>query len=155
MILDSSAFVARPHLLTALWHHAISLDCAEDRVLFRQGDNPSGLFFLHAGDASMTMQSDRGVEVVTAVMEPGSLLGLPAIVIDKPYSMTAVAKTGATVGFVNRNDFSAMMLSEPALAMMILQVLAAEVRSTRLAFANGEPSPHRGRSLRRKPLTPA
>ena len=147
--------MARPHLLTALWHHAISLDCAEDRVLFRQGDNPSGLFFLHAGDASMTMQSDRGVEVVTAVMEPGSLLGLPAIVIDKPYSMTAVAKTGATVGFVNRNDFSAMMLSEPALAMMILQVLAAEVRSTRLAFANGEPSPHRGRSLRRKPLTPA
>lgn len=59
--------------------------------------------------------------------------------------MTAVAKSGATVGFLTRDDFSALMSAEPSLAFMILQVLAAEVRSTRVALSGSHASPHRGR----------
>src|SRR5258708_5306218 len=113
MFLDPSAFVAGPDLIRALWHDAISLHCAEDRELFRQGDDPSGLFLLHSGDATMMLENDGGVQVARFRMAPVSILGLPALVSDKPYSMSAVAKRGAMVGFVNRNDFSALMLTEP------------------------------------------
>jgi CRP-like cAMP-binding protein len=150
MFLDSSAFVAGPELISVLWKHAVLLECAEDLELFRQGDDPCGLYFLHSGEATMMMQNEDGIQVARALMDPGSILGLPALVSDKPYSMGAVAKKGATVGFVTREDFSILMLSEPALAMMILRVLAAEVSSSREALSEWRTAPRRGRGLRRK-----
>ena len=144
---DPTAFVAEPDLIRALSQHAIQLDCSEGRKLFRQGDNPSGLFVIHRGDATMILENDGGIQVARVPMPPGSILGLPALVSDKPYSMSAVAKKGATVGFVNRNDFSALMLTEPLLALMIVRVLAEEVRTTRAAISA---FPHRRRALRRK-----
>jgi CRP-like cAMP-binding protein len=150
MFLDSSAFVAGPELISVLWKHAVSLECAEDLELFRQGDDPCGLYFLHSGEATMVMENESGDQVVSALMEPGSILGLPALVSDKPYSMGAVAKLGAIVGFVTRDDFSILMLSEPALAMMILRVLAAEVRSSRVVLSEWRAAPRRGRGMRRK-----
>ena len=135
MFHDPSGFVAEPDLIRALWQHAIPLDCSEGRKLFRQGDDPSGLFVLRSGDATLILENDGGVQVARVPMPPGSILGLPALVSDKPYSTSAVAKSGATVGFVNRNDFSALMLTEPLLALMIVRVLAAEVRNTRAAIS--------------------
>jgi CRP-like cAMP-binding protein len=143
---DPSAFVAELDLIRALSQHAIPLDCSERRKLFRQGDDPSGLYVLRSGDATMILEDD-GVQVARVPMPPGSILGLPALVSDKPYSMSAVAKKGATVGFVNRNDFSALMLTEPLLALMIVRVLAAEVHDTRAAISA---FPHRRRALKRK-----
>jgi CRP-like cAMP-binding protein len=60
-------------------------------------------------------------------------MGLPGLVGNNPYSLTAEAKKGAEVSFVARDEFSRLMLTEPSLAMMILRVLAAEVRSARIA----------------------
>ena len=150
MFVDPSGFVAEPDLIRALWQHAIPLDCSEGRKLFRQGDDPSGLFVLHSGDATMILENDGGVQVARVPMPPGSILGLPALVSDKPYSMSAVAKRGATVGFVTRNDFSSLMLTEPLLALMIVRVLAGEVRSTRVAISECQTARHSGRALRRK-----
>ena len=138
---DPTAFVAEPDLIRALSRHAIPLDCSEGRKLFRQGDDPSGLFVLHTGDATMFLENDGGARVASVPMPPGSILGLPALVSDKPYSMSAVAKKGATVGFVNRNDFSALMLTEPLLALMIVRVLAAEIRETKAAISECQALP--------------
>lgn len=102
----------------------------------------------------MTLENDGGAQVASVRMAPGSILGLPALVGGKPYSMTAVAKSGATVGFLTRDDFSALMFAEPLLAFMILQVLAAEVRSTRVALSASQASSLRGRALKRKRPTP-
>ena len=151
MFLDPLSFVAEPELIRALWQYAIPLDCSEGRKLFRQGDAPSGLFVLNSGDATMFLETDGGAQVARVPMPPGSILGLPALVSDRPYSMSAVAKKGATVGFVNRNDFSALMLTEPLLALMVVRVLAAEVRDTRAAISA---FPHRRRALKRKRLMP-
>jgi CRP-like cAMP-binding protein len=150
MLVDQLGYVAEPDLIRALWLHAIPLDCLEGRKLFRQGDDPAGVFVLYSGDATMILEDDGGVQVARVPMPPGSILGLPALVSDKPYSMSAVAMKGATVGFVNRNDFSSLMLTEPLLALMIVQVLAAEVRDTRVALSECQAFKRRGRALRRK-----
>ena len=154
MFHDPSGFVAEPDLIRALWQHAIPLDCTKGRKLFRQGDDPSGLFVLRSGDATLILENDGGVQVARVPMPPGSILGLPALVSDKPYSTSAVAKSGATVGFVNRNDFSALMLTEPLLTLMIVRVLAAEVRNTRAAISECLALSHRGRAVRRKRHVP-
>jgi CRP-like cAMP-binding protein len=134
MNLDSSAFVADQELIQALRACAKAVDCEHDRILFLQGDGPVGLYILHSGEVTMTMEAPSGDELITIRPEPGSLLGLPGVVGNCPYSMSAYAKEGAGVSFVAHEDFSAMMLSEPKLAMMILRVLANEVRSARMAI---------------------
>ncbi len=150
MNFEPSAFVAEPDLFSVLRKHALAMDCRVDTPLFRQGEEPTGLHILQGGEATMILEDPQRLEVASVPLAPGALLGLPALISDKPYSMSAVAKAGAQVGFVTRHTFSALMLSEPLLAMMVLRVLAAEVHSARSAIAERATPARRRRALKRK-----
>ena len=65
---------------------------------------------------------------------PGSLLGLPGIVANEPYTLTAMARKDSVIRFVTRDDFEDVIRTEPALQLPVLQLLAAEVRSARRAL---------------------
>jgi CRP-like cAMP-binding protein len=133
MNLAPSAFVADSTLLDALEQRAESVECVHDRVLFHQGDSPVGVYILRRGAATLTMQSAAGGEVMRIQAAPGSLLGLPGLIGNEPYSLTAVAESGSEVGFVAFEDFSALLLAEPQMSFKVLEVLAAEVRTARQA----------------------
>ncbi len=135
MNFDSSAFVCEPALLQKLLKHAASVDCGKSRVLFRQGEAPSGLFILRGGEATMFLESESGALLVRTQLAPGSLLGLPALMSSQPYSMSAIAKRGAVVNYVTNSDLSASMLAEPLLALEVLRIFAMEVHTTRAAIA--------------------
>lgn len=136
MELDATAFIGEQGLLDALKGCSHPVDCSENRVLFRQGDEPIGMFIVHRGEVNLTMRSAEGDLLVDLPTVPGSLLGLPGAIGNKPYSLTAEAGKGAEVSFVSKDEFARLMLSDPALSMMILKVLAAEVRSARIAATN-------------------
>jgi CRP-like cAMP-binding protein len=135
--LDPSAFLADSELIQALEKRATSVSCGEDRILFRRGDAPVGLFILRSGEAAISMDSGSDNLALSCLATAGSLLGLPGVIADQPYSLTAVARKGANVGFVSKEEFNALMRSEQALMVKMLQVLAAEVRSARLAITQG------------------
>ena len=133
--LDAAAFVADPELIHALHERATPVDCTEDRVLFYQGEMADGLYIVQAGNVALSMQSPLGDTVMSISATPGSLLGLPGLVGNSAYSLTAKAANGAEIWFVGREQFSRLMLTEPSLSVMILKVLAAEVRNARQALA--------------------
>jgi CRP-like cAMP-binding protein len=132
--LDPTAFLADPELIRALSNRAAPIDCNTDRVLFHQEDTAAGLYIIHEGEVNLSMTSLRGRPIVSAKAGAGSLLGLPGLISNQPYSLTAVARAGSQVSFVDRNHFTTLMQSDPTLAFKILQVLAAEVRSARHAL---------------------
>jgi len=132
--LDSSAFVAAPELLQALEGHSTAVSCGGECVLFRQGDAPTGVFILNRGETTLTMTSPASEEVVVVEVGSGSLLGLPGLIGNVPYTLTAVAHTGSDVRFVSREEFTSLMQADPRLALKILAVLAAEVSSARRAI---------------------
>jgi len=132
--LDPSAFLADSDLIQALEKRATPFFCNEDRVLFRQGDPPVGLYILIKGEATLSMDTGNDEVKFSCQATADSLLGLPALIANQPYSLTAVAQKGAKIGFINQDQFSSLMQSELALMVKILQVLAAEVRSARLAI---------------------
>ena len=133
-MMDAAAFVADQELIETLKKHATPVVCEDDRVLFKQGDKPEGLFIFCGGDLQLTMQSHQGDNLMRIAAAKGSLLGLPGLIGGDGYSLSAYAKKGAEVGFVSRDEFGRLMLNEPSVAVGILRVLAAEVRTARLAL---------------------
>ncbi len=132
--LDPSAFLANPDLIQALRKQSTEVLCPEDRVLFRQGDDPCGLYILLKGKVTLTMTSPAGKSILSAHAAEGSLLGLPGLIGNEPYTLTAKAHGGAELSFVSRDQFTVLMQNDPLLALTVLQVLAAEVRSARNAI---------------------
>ena len=134
MQLDPTAFLADSELIRALSEHATPIVCDTDRILFQQDDPAAGLYILHEGEATISMTSQQGQTVLSVAAKDGSLLGLPGLISNQPYSLTAVARAGARVSFLGRSEFTTLMESNPPLAFKILQILAAEVRSARNAL---------------------
>jgi CRP-like cAMP-binding protein len=148
--LDPSAFVADTALIQGLEKQSTPIVCNESGVLFRQGDEPLGLYILKSGVVTLTMNSPLGEELVSIQAVPGSLLGLPGLVGEQPYTLTATARTGAQLGFIARETFSSLMRTDSSLAFKVLQILAAEVRSARGALREEFTAP-----MRRRRLTPS
>ncbi|MDR3739402.1 MAG: Crp/Fnr family transcriptional regulator [Terracidiphilus sp.] len=134
MKLDSSAFVADSELLAVLERHSQTVVCTEDRVLFLQGESPAGLYILRSGTATLSMTSITGEQLVNTEVSAGSLLGLPGVIGNQPYTLTGKAAKGTELGFVTLEDFSKLMLENPSLSLRVLRVLAAEVRTARTAI---------------------
>ena len=134
MKMDATAFVADRDLIDALQKHAQPVLCDQDRVLFNQGDSPVGLYIFCHGGVRLMMRSQLGEVIMDIPAIEGSLLGLPGMIGGVPYSLSAFAKRGSEVGFVSREEFASIMLSQPPVAVSILRVLAAQVRTARMAL---------------------
>ena len=101
------------------------------RILFRQGQPPSRLFLLKAGEVVLTSKlADKSVLGFRAVH--GSLIGLPAIAGSRPYSMTATVTKNSDLHAISISTFREIVGSNPRLSFRVLEILAAEVRSARL-----------------------
>ena len=136
MKLDPSAFVADPELIQALEKHSTPISCDTDHVLFNQGDHPKGLYILDKGETTITMASPKGEQLMSIQARAGSLLGLPGLIGNEPYTLTAIARNGARLSFVPRDEFTSLMRADPLLSLKMLQVLAAELRSARQVLSN-------------------
>ena len=99
MNLDPFAFLADPDLIQALNKHSIEISCGADQVLFRQGDAPVGLYILHKGEVTLSHTAPTTWEVNTIQVLPGSVLGLPGLVGNRPYTLTAIARADARLSF--------------------------------------------------------
>jgi CRP-like cAMP-binding protein len=131
----SSAFVADPELILELEKQSTPFAVGADGVLFHQGDAPTGVYILRKGSARLTSQSD-GDAMLSIRAGAGSLLGVPAVVGAKPYSLTAEALDGAEVSLLSSADFVHLMSTQPTLSFRVLQVLAEEVRFAREALSH-------------------
>jgi CRP-like cAMP-binding protein len=126
--IDPSAFVPDPDLLGELKKRATRIPCETDRVLFRQGDPPAGLFIVAEGEAEVSMVSRMERTIFSVRVGRGSLLGLPGAVSDQPYAITAMALAGATVDAINQKEFLEFMQSESMPGMKLLEAMASRVR---------------------------
>ena len=135
MTQTSSAFEAGPELLRDLERRARPIDLEENRILFRQGEAARGVYLVRKGMARLTRQSGNEFLLVVEA-GPGSLLGVPAVIGSKPYSLTAEAMEGAELSLLPAEYFVYLMHTEPMLSFRVLKVLAEEVRFARDAFAH-------------------
>jgi CRP-like cAMP-binding protein len=128
-----SDFVASKQLASAFMRWAYPFELPANGILFRQGDAADGVYYLKTGQAILTMQI-RGNPVMNMRIAAGSLLGLPAVIGNKPYSLTAVADGDAEVYKVPGDKFKKMIARNSLLCADVLRILACEVHSARTSL---------------------
>jgi CRP-like cAMP-binding protein len=129
------SFASDAKLVQALGKVSRPVSCSEGRTLFNQGEVCDGLHILESGEASLVLKSTSGRTVMCLTLGAGSLIGLPGVVANEPYTLTATVQPGSQVRFVTRADFEKIIQAEPSLYPGVLHVLAAEVRAARLALS--------------------
>ena len=105
----------------------------QDGILFRQGQRGDCLYFVKWGEVTLTMLA--GNKEIRIRAGKGSLLGLPAVFGNQPYTMTAKASWDAEVFKLGSIAFTELLNKEPRMQENVLQVLAGEVRAIRQAFS--------------------
>jgi CRP-like cAMP-binding protein len=134
MKLDS--FTADGRLLLALAERSTEQSCIDFTTLFKQGEFPKGLHIIREGEAFLILCSPTGRILASFHAGPGSVLGIPAVVgLGEPYTLTAVARKGSCVGFIETEEFLDLLTADPSLYPLVLNLLSAEVRAARLTLA--------------------
>ena len=128
--LISQEFLADLELAHEIEKRSKPCSSFRDGVLFRQGDSPLALYLVKSGEVALAMESG-GRMVMYVRAGAGSLVGLPAVVENKPYSMTAAPCAGADIREIRNLEFNDLICSTPMLAIKVFQVLAAEVHLAR------------------------
>jgi CRP-like cAMP-binding protein len=93
-------------------------------VLFRRGEEATGMFVILQGRVSL----DFGVDAVFArSYGPGALVGLPATVTKRPYSMTATVTEDAELGCWSSEALDSLLRERPDLCRQLLSILGERV----------------------------
>jgi CRP-like cAMP-binding protein len=95
-------------------------------ILFRRGQAPVGIFLVISG----AVRLDFGVDIsntLNRVYGPGALLGLPATLTSRNYSMTATVTDDAELGFLSADSFKSLLREQPQLCRQLLDILSAQV----------------------------
>jgi len=106
----------------------------ENELLFRQGDAPQHAYFVKTGEIVLTMNM-AGDALWRVRATGGCLVGLPAIVGNERYSMTATVVRDSRICKISRADFHQLMQQDPRLCCNVLQILAGEVHGARKALS--------------------
>jgi len=71
-------------------------------ILFIEGQKPRGVFVLCGGKAKLSTTSREGKTVITKISEPGDVLGLSAVISNRPYEVTAEMMEPGQANFIAR-----------------------------------------------------
>lgn len=132
---DSTQPFGATHALSEALHSLGQLKNAEaGALLFRAGEQVKGVFLLAKGKVRLTL-AENGVQY-RRVVGPGSVLGLPATMCMKPYSLTAEIIEPLEYVFVPCDIVKQFLRTRPDLCFQVVEILAREVREMR--HATGE-----------------
>lgn len=102
---------------------------AGGEVLFRAGEQPSGIFIIHSGVVDLVFSARSGISKPLSAARPGTIVGLGDAVSNTPHDCTATTRTSARIGFVPLAELRRMLEETPALWFTIAQMLSADLNS--------------------------
>lgn len=105
-------------------------------LLFHQGEEPHGCYLVKRGKVRLFMEANPGQRVFRRVVGPGCLVGLPATINGRAYSLTSEVVEDAELAYLSRQDIALLIKSDTSAAMKLLDLLSSEVQEVRSEFAN-------------------
>jgi CRP/FNR family cyclic AMP-dependent transcriptional regulator len=122
-------FTAHPDLHAALERRCERVRKPRSTVLFRRGERAFGMFLILKGTVSLDFGVDSSVGLANTY-GPGALVGLPATLTGRDYSMTATVTDDAELGFLTARAVESLLRDQPDLCQQLLTILSAKIAHT-------------------------
>ena len=117
-------YIAPINLQTALAQQSEKVCKPKGSVLFQRGTEAFGMFVVLSGKVRL----DFGVDsAFSRSYGPGALLGLPATLTGRKYSMTAVVTENAELGFLGRRALETLLRQHPDFRHTLLEILGEKM----------------------------
>ncbi len=114
-------------------------------MLFIEGQQPRGVFVLCSGKVKLSTSSREGKTIITKISDSGDVLGLNAVISNRPYEVTAEMMEPGQGNFIPRDSLMHMLKDYPEMAVRIAQQLSRnyftayeEIRTLGLAASPSE-----------------
>ncbi len=132
--------VPSPELQAELERRATIVLKPKGAILFRRGDEVSGVFLIRSGLVSLALDCQTAL-YPPRTLGPGSIVGLPATVSGNPYSLTAKVVQDSELAFVPRDAVVECLRKAPLLCFQVMDMLSGEISDVRSKFKqNGSKS---------------
>jgi CRP/FNR family transcriptional regulator len=101
---------------------------APGEMVFGEGEPCAGLYVVERGNIRIFKSSSRGREQVLSIDGPGSSVAEVPVFDGGNYPASGAAVDRATLLFVGKQDFQALCLAHPEVALKVLRVVGARLR---------------------------
>ncbi len=95
-------------------------------LLFMEEQPVRGVFVLCQGRVKLSTVSVRGKGLILKMAESGTVLGLSAVTLDRPYELTAQAETACQVKFIDKESLTQFFQEEGEAGMHAARELGRE-----------------------------
>jgi CRP/FNR family cyclic AMP-dependent transcriptional regulator len=96
-------------------------------TLVVEGEQPRGVFVVCSGRVKLSTSSSEGRTLIVDTIEPGGLIGVGAVVLGKPYEITAETAEPAQVNFIARDAFLRLISTHADAGLRAAQQLSESV----------------------------
>ena len=97
-------------------------------LIFSEGDPCPGLYVIESGDVRIFTTSAGGREQVLTVEHAGNSVAELPVFDGGNYPASATAATDSSLLFISRNDFRALCLEHPEVALKVLRMVGLRLR---------------------------
>ncbi len=108
-------------------------------TLFHQGDPADGVYLIRSGEASLTLSSAKGKVLSERQVGHGAVLGLPATMSGRTYSLTATLLEDSEVVHVPADRLRDLLRDNTEVCFEVVQVLGRELTFMRSLAAGMSP----------------
>lgn len=103
-------------------------------VIHKQGEHPSGIFFITDGLVGLTYQSKNGAESLLRIFTSQSFLGHRSLFSDEPYHATATTLHETRALFIPKEKAMEMLLTNRDLLIAFIQLLSRDLKNSEIRF---------------------
>jgi CRP/FNR family transcriptional regulator len=114
--------------LAFLAQRAVPRRYSAGEIVFGEGEPCLGMYVVESGQIRIFKSSSGGREHVLSVDGPGSSVAELPVFDGGSYPASAAAVDDATLLFVSKQDFHALCLAHPQVALKVLRVVGARLR---------------------------
>ena len=114
--------------LSFLAQRAVPRHYAPGEMVFAEGEPCAGLYVVERGHVRIFKSSSSGREQVLAIDGPGGSVAEIPVFDGGNYPASGAAADDATLLFVSKQDFQALCLAHPQVALKVLRVVGSRLR---------------------------
>ena len=114
--------------MTFIAGRAVPRNYAAGETIFTEGEPCQGLYVVETGRVKIFKLSPGGREQVLAIDGPGASIAELPVFDDGAYPASATAVADARLVFVSKQDFRALCLEHPQVALKVVKVVGGRLR---------------------------